>query len=243
MNVDDAMKAGKEGFIFTVISISTVLLLGFLLTKIFKIEKITGFLISAGTAICGGSAIAAISPVLKAKPNQISVALGVVFILNSVALLVFPAIGHALGLSQHQFGLWSAIAIHDTSSVVGAASKYGNEALQIATTVKLARALWIIPISLLTALFYKNSDQKIKIPWFIFLFVVAIFANTYIPQLEIVSPYIIKIAKAGLTLTLFFIGAGLSVKIMKSVGTKPLIMAILLWIFISTTSLWYIYYH
>lgn len=243
MNVDDAMKAGKEGFIFTVISISTVLLLGFLLAKIFKIEKITGFLISAGTAICGGSAIAAISPVLKAKSNQISVALGVVFILNSVALLVFPAIGHALGLSQHQFGLWSAIAIHDTSSVVGAASKYGNEALQIATTVKLARALWIIPISLLTALFYKNSDQKIKIPWFIFLFVVAIVANTYIPQLQIISPYIIKIAKAGLTLTLFFIGAGLSVKIMKSVGTEPLIMAILLWIFISSTSLWYIYYH
>ncbi len=243
MNVDEALKAGKEGFIFTIISIVSVLSLGFVLTKIFKIEKITGYLISAGTAICGGSAIAAISPLVKAKSNQISVALGVVFILNSVALLVFPFIGHSFGLTQHQFGIWSAIAIHDTSSVVGAASKYGNEALQTATTVKLTRALWIIPLSVLTATFFRNSDQKIKIPWFIFLFIIAICINTYIPQTSLFAALLVKMAKAGLTLTLFLIGLGLSVKTIKSVGAKPLIMAIILWIFISVASLSFIIYY
>jgi uncharacterized integral membrane protein (TIGR00698 family) len=171
MNINSALKAGKDGIVFTIISIFSVLILGFLLTKVFKIDRIIGFLISAGTAICGGSAIAAIAPIIKAKPNQISIGLGVVFTLNSIALLIFPMIGNWLHLSQHDFGLWCAIAIHDTSSVVGAADKYGAEALQVATTVKLARALWIIPLSLFSVVLFKNKETKVKIPWFIGYFI------------------------------------------------------------------------
>lgn len=240
MNAHSALKAGKEGFLFSFISIIAVLTLGFLLTKIFKIEKITGYLISAGTAICGGSAIAAISPIVKAKPNQISIALAVVFTLNSVALLAFPPIGTLLNLSQHDFGLWAAIAIHDTSSVVGAASKYGTEALEIATTVKLARALWIIPLSIFSVMVFKNKASKIKIPWFIGLFIIAMILNTYFPLIQNISPIIVKISKAGLTLTLFLIGAGLSINVLKNVGLKPLLLAVFLWLFISCGSLYFI---
>ena len=237
MNIFSAIKAGKEGIIFTIISIVCLMFLGYLLTKFFKIEKVTGYLISAGTAICGGSAIAAIAPITNAKPNQISVALAVVFTLNSIALLIFPALGHLFNLSQHDFGLWCAIAIHDTSSVVGAASKYGEEALQVATTVKLARALWIIPLSFLTLLFFKNSASKISIPWFIGLFLIAICINTYVPFVHKISPFIISLSKAALTLTLFLIGTSLSFKMMKNIGFKPLLMAILLWFFIGIGSL------
>lgn len=237
MNVNSALKAGKEGFIFTLVSIISVLVIGFLLTKILKIEKITGYLISAGTAICGGSAIAAIAPIVKAKPNQISVALAVIFTLNSIALLLFPLIGNMLHLSQHDFGLWSAIAIHDTSSVVGAASKYGTEALEVATTVKLARALWIIPLSLLSVTLFKNKESKIKIPWFIGFFILAMIVNTYVSFVQPISPFIVSISKAGLTLTLFLIGAGLSLNVIKNVGIKPLLLAVLLWLFISIASL------
>ena len=240
MNMNSALKAGNEGFVFTIISIFSVLILGFVLTKIFKIDSIIGYLISAGTAICGGSAIAAIAPIVKAKPNQISIGLGVVFTLNSVALLVFPAIGNWLHMSQHDFGLWCAIAIHDTSSVVGAANKYGPEALQVATTVKLARALWIIPLSLISAVLFKNNESKIKIPWFIGYFILAICLNTYFPLAQKLSPFIVNISKAGLTLTLFFIGAGLSLKIIQNIGLKPLVMAVVLWLFISFGALWMI---
>lgn len=237
MNIFSAIKAGKEGIMFTVISISALMILGFLFTKFLKIEKATGYLISAGTAICGGSAIAAIAPITKAKPNQISVALAVVFTLNSIALLIFPPLGHLFNLSQHEFGLWCAIAIHDTSSVVGAASRYGEEALQVATTVKLARALWIIPLSFLTLLFFKNSTSKINIPWFIGLFLIAICINTYVPFIQPFSPIIINLSKAALTLTLFLIGTSLSFKMMKNIGYKPLLMAIILWIIIGVGSL------
>jgi uncharacterized integral membrane protein (TIGR00698 family) len=237
MNVNSALKAGKEGFIFTLVSIISVLVIGFLLTKILKIEKITGYLISAGTAICGGSAIAAIAPIVKAKPNQISVALAVIFTLNSIALLLFPLIGNMLHLSQYDFGLWSAIAIHDTSSVVGAASKYGTEALEVATTVKLARALWIIPLSLLSVTLFKNKESKIKIPWFIGFFILAMIVNTYVSFVQPIGPFIVSISKAGLTLTLFLIGAGLSLNVIKNVGIKPLLLAVLLWLFISIASL------
>ncbi len=237
MNVTSALKAGKEGFIFTVASIFTVLITGYLLTKILKIEKITGYLVSAGTAICGGSAIAAISPIVKATPSQISVALAVVFTLNSIALLIFPFIGHLLNLSQHDFGLWCAIAIHDTSSVVGAASKYGSEALEVATTVKLSRALWIIPLSIFSVMVFKNKESKIKIPWFIAYFILAMCLNSYVPFVQKISPVIVTIAKAGLTLTLFLIGAGLSLKVMRNVGAKPLILAVILWILISVGTL------
>ncbi|MBL0309044.1 MAG: putative sulfate exporter family transporter [Bacteroidetes bacterium] len=240
MNTNSALKAGKEGFIFSIVSIISVLVIGFALTKIFKIEKITGYLISAGTAICGGSAIAAIAPIVKAKPNQISIALAVIFTLNSIALLIFPAIGSILNLSQHDFGLWCAIAIHDTSSVVGAASKYGAEALEVATTVKLARALWIIPLSLLSALLFKNKESKIKIPWFIAFFILAMLLNTYFPLVQNASTIIVSLSKTGLTLTLFLIGTGLSLNVIKEVGTKPLILAILLWLSISCGTLFVI---
>lgn len=236
MNVHSAVQAGKEGILFTICSIFGTLTLGFLLGKILKIDRKTSQLISSGTAICGGSAIAAIAPVIHADEKQISVALGTVFILNSIALFLFPAIGHALSLSQQQFGLWAAIAIHDTSSVVGAANKYGPQALEVATTVKLARALWIIPVSLGMALVNKTGS-KIKIPWFIGLFIVAMIANTYLPQTATVAPYLVTIAKAGLTLTLFLIGSGLSVKTLKAVGVRPLLQGVLLWIFISVLAL------
>ena len=238
MNVTSALKAGKEGILFTIVSIIGTLVIGFFMGKFLKIEKKTSYLISAGTAICGGSAIAAISPVIKAEEKQISVALGTIFILNSAALFLFPFIGHQLNLSQSQFGMWCAIAIHDTSSVVGAASKYGPQALEIATTVKLARALWIIPVAFLSTFIFKNKNSKIKIPYFIGLFVLAMIANTYIPFVQQYNHYLTNIAKAGLTLTLFLIGCGLNRKTISSVGFKPLIQGVILWVIIATAALW-----
>lgn len=233
MNAASAISAGKEGFLLTIFSIFSTLIFGTLLGKWLITDKKTSHLISCGTAICGGSAIAAISPVIKSNENQTSIALGVIFILNSIALFVFPFIGHQLDLSQREFGLWCAIAIHDTSSVVGAANKYGAEALQIATTVKLARALWIIPISVFTAVLFKNKNSKIKIPYFIGLFIVAMLFNTYVPATAIIAPAVVSIAKIGLTITLFLIGTTLNVNTLKSVGVKPLLQGVFLWIFIA----------
>lgn len=233
MNIDTAMKAGRDGILFTVVSIFGVLLLGYIFGKILKINKETSFLISVGTAICGGSAIAAVSPVINANEKQISVALGTIFILNSVALILFPMVGHMLHLSQTQFGLWCAIAIQDTSSVVGAASKYGNEALQIATTVKLTRALWIIPIAFFSSVIFRSKNAKIKIPYFIGLFIVAIILNTYIPFFQRAGSYIVSISKMGMTITLFLIGAGLSRTVLASVGFKPILQGIILWVLIA----------
>ncbi|MFV8323636.1 YeiH family protein [Flavobacterium sp. LB3P21] len=237
MNVHSAVSAGKEGFLFTVASIVSTLILGTFLGKWFKTDTKTSHLISCGTAICGGSAIAAIAPVIKSNEKQTSVALGVIFILNSVALFLFPAVGHWLDLTQKEFGLWCAIAIHDTSSVVGAASKFGPEALQIATTVKLARALWIIPVALITAFIFKNKSGKIKIPYFIGLFILAMIANTYLPQMASVAPHLVSVSKIGLTVTLFLIGAGLNRNVLKSVGLKPLAQGVLLWTFIAIATL------
>jgi uncharacterized integral membrane protein (TIGR00698 family) len=237
MNVHSAMQAGKEGILFTIASISGTLIFGYLMGRFLNIEKKTSYLISSGTAICGGSAIAAISPVIKAEEKQISVAMGCIFVLNSIALFIFPLIGHHLNLSQTQFGLWCAIAIHDTSSVVGAASKYGTHALEVATTVKLTRALWIIPVAFISTFIFKNKSQKISIPYFIGLFLLAMIANTYIPVVSVISPLLIGIAKAGLTLTLFLIGAGLSRKVLSAVGFRPLLQGIALWIVISATAL------
>ncbi|MBJ2124235.1 YeiH family protein [Flavobacterium sp. IB48] len=242
MNANSAVSAGKEGFVLTVFSIFSTLIFGFLLGKWLRTEKKTSHLISCGTAICGGSAIAAISPVIKSNENQTSIALGVIFILNSIALFVFPFIGHQLDLSQKDFGLWCAIAIHDTSSVVGAANKYGAEALQVATTVKLARALWIIPISILTAFLFKSKNSKIKIPYFIGLFVVAMLVNTYIPSTTIFTAHLVGIAKIGLTITLFLIGATLNFATLKAVGVKPLLQGVFLWIFIAVLALLSILY-
>lgn len=237
INLNTAIEAGSQGFLFTVSTIALVMIFGLLLAKILKIDKTIAQLISAGTAICGGSAIAAVAPILKANSKQTSVALGIVFVLNAVALFIFPEIGHFFNLSQNQFGIWSAIAIHDTSSVVGAASKYGNEALQIATTVKLARALWIIPLAFLISIFTK-SEGKIKIPYFIGFFVLAILAGTYLPFLQNFNSIISEISRDTLKVALFLIGAGLSLQNLKNIGIKPLLLGIILWIFISSISLY-----
>ncbi|TRX35708.1 putative sulfate exporter family transporter [Flavobacterium sp. ZT3R18] len=237
MNVHSAVAAGKEGFLFTIGSIIATIALGTLLGKWFNIQKKTSHLISCGTAICGGSAIAAIAPVIQSNEKQTSVALGVIFILNSIALFVFPAVGHWLNMSQNDFGLWCAIAIHDTSSVVGAANKYGAEALQVATTVKLARALWIIPVALITAVAFKNKTSKLKIPYFIGLFILAMVCNTYFSPVASVAPHLVSIAKTGLTVTLFLIGAGLNRSVLKSVGLLPLLQGVLLWGFIAVGTL------
>lgn len=242
MNLHHAIEAGKEGLLFTILTIVVTLLAGWGLGKWFKNDDKTSFLISSGTAICGGSAIAAISPIVKADEKQMSVALGTIFILNSLALLIFPSIGHWLNMTQQQFGLWCAIAIHDTSSVVGAAAKYGQEALVIATTIKLERALWIIPLSLATVFFVKGKNKKNNIPYFIGLFIVAMCLSTYLPQFRNEYSLIVKGAKKGLTITLFLIGAGLSLDTIKAVGIKPLLQGVLLWIIICLLSLAVIIY-
>ncbi|MDP9077049.1 MAG: putative sulfate exporter family transporter [Bacteroidota bacterium] len=238
MNVFSAIQAGREGVLFTVFSIILVFTVGLFAGKYLKIDKKTSFLISAGTAICGGSAIAALSPVIKAGEKQISVALGAIFILNSIALFVFPLIGHSMRLSQSQFGLWCAIAIHDTSSVVGAASHYGAQALQVATTVKLARALWIIPVAFITAAAFKTGSKNVKLPYFIGFFILAMLLNTYIPAIKPIIPYITGSAKIGLTVTLFLIGTSLPCKLLRSIGIVPLLQAVMLWVLISALSLW-----
>jgi uncharacterized integral membrane protein (TIGR00698 family) len=237
MNLQKVVEAGRTGFVFTVVTIVGTLLLGFLLGRAMNISRTTSHLISSGTAICGGSAIAAVGPVVNATDEEMSVALGTVFILNSIALFIFPMIGHRLGMTQPQFGVWAAIAIHDTSSVVGAAAKYGAEALQIATTVKLTRALWIVPVTLATAFFFKRKSAKLTIPWFILWFVVASVLRTHIAAPAEVWSTLTMLAKIGLTITLFLIGSGLSRKAIAAVGARPLILGILLWIAISSISL------
>lgn len=240
MNAHAALEAGRAGFVITIVSIIATLSIGLLLGRWMKIDKRTACLISAGTAICGGSAIAAIAPAIDAKGKQISVALGTVFILNAVALFVFPVIGHWLSLSQEQFGTWAAIAIHDTSSVVGAGSRYGQQALEVATTVKLARALWIIPVSIIASLAFRKKGQKLSIPWFIGLFILAMLGNTFIPAVHAFSNYATMIAKAGLTLTLFLIGSGLSGEVIRSVGVRPMVQGIITWVLIVGGTLLYI---
>jgi len=241
MNAHVAVQAGREGIFFTVVSIFGTLALGLVVGRWLGLGRHVVHLISCGTAICGGSAIAAIGPVLRAQDEEMSVSLGTVFVLNALALFAFPPIGHALHMSQNQFGLWCAIAIHDTSSVVGAAAAYGNQALEVATTVKLARALWIIPVAIGTAMVFKQKGVKITIPYFIFGFILAMLFNTfapaYVPAAKALGPVMVGLAKIGLTLTLFFIGAGLSGKVVRSVGVRPYVLGAVLWVVISTVSL------
>ncbi|SHF73524.1 conserved hypothetical integral membrane protein [Salegentibacter echinorum] len=236
----ETLKTGKEGLAITILTIATTLILGYFLARALKIDSRLGHLISSGTSICGGSAIAAVSPVINAKPKTISVSLGVVFLLNSIALFIFPGIGHFFGMSQHQFGLWAAVAIHDTSSVVGAALEYGEEALRVATTVKLARTLWIIPVSLLSMFLFKTKDGKIKIPWFILFFILAILINSYLNLPDVVTESIVSVSKRLLIVTLFLVGTTLSVKDIKKTGFKPFLLGVSLWIFISIASLFFI---
>ncbi|WP_373707720.1 YeiH family protein [Kaistella sp.] len=237
LQLDEALKAGREGITLTIMSITTVMVLGYFLGKFLKIERPLSYLISVGTAICGGSAIAAVTPIIKPTTKQMSLALAIVFTLNSVALFIYPAIGHLLNMTQEQFGLWCAIGIHDTSSVVGAANKYGDIALKVATTVKLSRALWIIPMSLLTMVLFKTKGAKIKIPWFIGYFIIAILLHTYFPIFEGFSHIATTAAKSGLNLTLFFIGSTISIATLKTISWKPLFLAIVLWVIISVGSL------
>ena len=246
MNFNEAMKAGKEGFFFTIGTIGITLIAGYFIGKKLKIDKNTSTLISSGTAICGGSAIAAIAPIIKASDEQISVSLGTIFILNSIALFIFPPLGHMMGFTDTQFGTWCAVAIHDTSSVVGAAKQYSEKALLIATTIKLERALWIIPLSLITAYFQKSTG-KIKIPYFIFYFIIAILIATYLPvympvlKTEIDHHTLFQWAtifgKKGLVVTLFLIGSGLSLNTIRKVGWRPILQGVLLWLLIGCTSL------
>ena len=212
MNLHASLASGKEGMIFTIISVIGTMVIGMLIgRKVLKMNRDTAYLISSGTAICGGSAIAAVGPVIKAKESDMSVALATIFILNAIALFIFPVLGEWMGLTQQQFGTWAAIAIHDTSSVVGAGAAYGEEALQVATTIKLTRALWIIPLALITSVIFKNESKKISIPWFILWFVVAILINTYLlDSAPMVGKIISGIARKGLIITMFFIGASLS---------------------------------
>ena len=243
MNLTEVYKAGRDGILFTIATIFGTLILGFLVGKLLGVPPKTSTLISSGTAICGGSAIAAVGPAIDAGSEEMSVSLGTVFVLNSIALFLFPLIGQTLNLTQGQFGVWSAIAIHDTSSVVGAAGTYGAEALAIATTVKLARALWIAPIALLFAYIYRKKDggpkTKIAIPWFIFLFLAATAVRTYSTSYIFPSIFdaLVNLAKAGMTVTLFLIGASLSRETLKAVGVRPLVQGVLLWIVISITGL------
>jgi uncharacterized integral membrane protein (TIGR00698 family) len=263
MNLHEVLKAGRSGFVYTTLGISFALLAGLALGRIFEVRGNASFLITAGTAICGGSAIAAIGPILHADDQEMSVSLGTVFILNSVALLIFPPIGGGLHLSQSQFGLWAALAIHDTSSVVGAAAKYGPQALVIGTTVKLARALWIVPLALAIAAIKRGKSQidgaskirsglpvgseskirgetKIQFPWFILFFCLAAVFNTYFAALSPFSQSLFTLGRLGLTATLFLIGTGISRSTLKEVGWRPLLQGVLLWALVGITSLYFI---
>lgn len=237
MNLQESLRSGADGMMFTVVSVIGVMVMGVMFGYWMHINRKTAYLISSGTAICGGSAIAAVGPVLKADTDEMAVALGVIFILNSIALFVFPPLGHMLDMSQTQFGTWAAIAIHDTSSVVGAGEVYGEQALQTATLIKLTRALWIIPLAFATMFIFRDKTGKVSIPWFIFLFVLAMVINTYVQLPQAFVDVMVWIARRGMVVTLFMIGASLTIKMMKSVGVKPLLLAVLLWVVISVSSL------
>jgi len=240
MNLHEVLKAGSSGLVYTALGISFALLMGLALGGVLQVQGKCSFLISSGTAICGGSAIAAVAPIVDADEHEMAVSLGTVFILNSVALLIFPPIGSALHLSQTQFGLWAALAIHDTSSVVGAASKYGAQALVVGTTVKLARALWIVPLALATAAI-KHHRSRISFPWFILFFIFAAVLNTYVPVVTHVSAQLFTIGRLGLTATLFLIGSGISRGTLKEVGWRPMLQGVLLWLAVGLTSLYCIH--
>jgi len=237
MNLEQVLSTSKSGLVDTALSVFFVMISGFLLTKFLKVDSKIGVLISAGTAICGGSAIAAVAPVIKAREHQISFALVVIFILNAIALILFPIIGHYFNLSQETFGYWAAIAIHDTSSVVGAGAVYGSKALEIATTVKLIRALWIIPLSIVLALVQKDkSSGKVKIPWFIGLFIASIGLAYLFPSLNTTFMHFHWLGKRGMVIALFLIGANISIAEAKKAGTKSFILGILLWALIGVVS-------
>ena len=244
MNLQKSLQSGADGMLFTVVSVIGVMIIGVWLGRYMGIAPKTSYLISSGTAICGGSAIAAVGPVMKADQDEMAVSLGVIFILNAIALFIFPPLGHLFGLSQTQFGTWAAIAIHDTSSVVGAGAAYdqmyfpgSTEACDLATLIKCTRALWIIPLALVTMFLFREKGSKISIPWFIFIFILAMVVNTYVALPDWFVSTMVWIARRGMVVTLFLIGASLSLSTVRQVGVKPLILAVVLWIVISISSL------
>jgi len=236
MNLQQVLHAGASGFVYTAMGIAFALGLGTLLGRLIAVRPRAAFLISTGTAICGGSAIAAVGPITGATEDEMSVSLGTIFVLNSVALLTFPTIGLWLKLSQTQFGLWAALAIHDTSSVVGASAKYGAVALAVGTTVKLARALWIVPLSVVTAA-VKGAKTRIQWPWFILFFCLAAVANTYFFPGARAYQFLSGAGRLMLIITLFLIGASLSPATVRRVGPRPLLQGVVLWIIVAVTSL------
>ena len=236
MSLREVLRAGRSGFVYTALSITAAMLIGLGLGAVIHVAKKPSFLISAGTAICGGSAIAAVGPIVGASEEEMAVSLGAVFILNSVALFLFPPLGFALHMSESQFGLWSALAIHDTSSVVGATAKYGAMALAIGTTIKLARALWIVPLAVGTAVALKRK-ARVPWPWFILFFCVAALLNTLLPQFNPEFGALNHLGKLGLTVTLFLIGASLNRKTLRTVGVRPLLQALTLWIIVGAGTL------
>ncbi len=240
MHISEALKAGSDGVLFTIFSVVSVMVMGILIGKWLKVSHTSAYLIASGTAICGGSAIAAVGPVARAGSNEMSVSLATIFVLNAIALFIFPVIGHFLNMTQHEFGLWAAIANHATSSVGGAGATYGPEALKVATTVKLTRALWIIPLSIYTAFHFKSDSKKVRVPWFILFFVLAMLINSFLNVPESLSKGIVSVSRQALTVTLFFIGAGLSRSNLKTVGFRPMVLGVTLWIFIAIISLLFI---
>lgn len=241
MNLETVLKVGASGALQTALGLTLTLGFAFALTKLLKTEATTSLLIGVGTAICGGSAIAAVAPAVGAKSEQTSVALAVVFLLNGVALLIFPPIGHAVGLTEDQFGLWAALAIHDTSSVVGASMQYGERALEVGTTVKLARALWIIPLTLVLARVWKHEQKaggaKPKRPWFILGFVAMAGLVTWVPALQPLGKPVAAVARQVLVLTLFLVGAGVSREALRTVGVRPIVLGVTLWLVVGAVTL------
>ena len=240
MNLHEVLRAGRSGFVYTAAGISFALIFGLLAGRLLRVNKTASMLISTGTAICGGSAIAAVAPIIGASDEEIAISLGTIFILNSIALLIFPPLGWALHLTQTQFGLWAALAIHDTSSVVGATARYGPVALVVGTTVKLTRALWIVPLAIGAAI-VKRSKTKIQWPWFILLFCLAAVASSYLPALTNFWHVLSNLGRLGLTATLYLIGTGISRATLRQVGWPPLLQGVILWILVGVTSLWLIF--
>jgi uncharacterized integral membrane protein (TIGR00698 family) len=240
MNLHEVLRVGRSGFLYTAAGISFALICGLLLGRLLLVNKTASILISTGTAICGGSAIAAVAPIIEASDEEMAISLGTVFILNSIALLIFPPLGWLLHLTQTQFGLWAALAIHDTSSVVGAAARYGPVALVVGTTVKLTRALWIVPVALGAAIL-KRSKSRIRWPWFILFFCLAAVANTYLPSFANFWHVLSNLGRVGLTATLYLIGTGISRATLRQVGVRPLLQGVILWILVGITSLWLIF--
>lgn len=240
MNFNSAIAAGKDGMLMTILSVVLVMVAGCALGRLMGVDRKVSYLVASGTAICGGSAIAAVAPVVKADDSQISVSLGTVFTLNAVALFIFPPLGHYFGLSEIQFGEWAAIAIHDTSSVVGAGAAYGDTALQTATLVKCTRALWILPLAFATTFIMREKGSKVTVPWFILLFVIAMLVNTFMPQCEIwkgTSKVLVAVAKQAMCVTLFLVGSTLSVPALRKVGVRPLVQGVVLWLVTGAASL------